>query len=71
MHMNEIFYAIVCINNHVLSCLFSMLPIYLDQFTNLLMSSIDQDKLVLLMEMNDFDSIDQNNYCSNITMTLH
>ena len=25
MHMNEIFYALICINNHVLSCLISML----------------------------------------------
>ena len=27
MHRNEIFYAVICINNHVLSCLFSMLSI--------------------------------------------
>ena len=25
MHRNEIFYALICINNHILSCLFSML----------------------------------------------
>ena len=25
MHMHEIFYALICINNHVLSCLISML----------------------------------------------
>ena len=25
MHRNEIFYALICINNHVLSCLISML----------------------------------------------
>ena len=25
MHMNEIFYALICINNHVLSCLISIL----------------------------------------------
>ena len=25
MHMNEIIYALICINNHVLACLISML----------------------------------------------
>ena len=27
MHRNEIFYVLICINNHVLSCLISMLSI--------------------------------------------
>ena len=27
MHKNEIFYALICINNHLLSCLISMLSL--------------------------------------------
>ena len=39
MHRNEIFYALICINNHVLSCLISMLSLKLSKKGVILLAS--------------------------------
>ena len=54
MHRNEIIYALICINSHVLSCIISMLSVAIEEVKNLSMTPlIEIVSSLITYEMNE------------------